>query len=649
MDNNIIGQYYVRLKDVHIKWIHRTGPKRGNEAYVPIPAKYAYGFEIKNGDIYTCNYIGSDQVVQLKAAGTQSRRSYAKQFQGLENLKILYDWYESHGATEGDYVIVSIYTNHRLTLEFVSQTQTQKIEQLRLYGANGKLEVLSEQLYPNSCGFRLLSLLVKDKESVICNYNFLSDSIKAPSSEPITTLIIGANGTGKSMSMKILSEIFLAVQNNSTGKLLPYEYYSLKYLLDNAQIEIEIINKTIIIHKNGILCEKADMSLLPQKVLAIAFMLNDKFAFKAGKGDEQSVYEYLGMRVTSNAAWTSSFENRVAENLIELAAEGKLDNLIDQLPSYLQVDPKISISCELSDGENFLSKINNMSLDELVDYLKEVGERVIKSDSFRGDTVKKWNDQDYLRLSCFLHGLIELDPFVSNSQKQIFGFTFNANDDRENVQKIQADYKTLRDLNSLRIIKNITLFLYKNGYRYSFDESSSGEKHILYAFLSIARYIKNNSLILIDEPEISLHPNWQMLYISFLKRLFKEQMSCHFILASHSPYLVSDLNPVSSSLIVLKTEEGIRSAETLDYSTYAWSTENILYNVFRVRTTRNFYFDMDLRELLHKTDCNNRDNVQFLRVKQLYEKLSSYVFDEHDPLRLILNEVKGYIDNVESE
>ena len=138
-----------------------------------------------------------------------------------------------------------------------------------------------------------------------------------------------------------------------------------------------------------------------------------------------------------------------------------------------------------------------------------------------------------------------------------------------------------------------------------------------------------------------------MIYITALKQLFSEFSSCHFIITSHSPYLVSDLDPDSSSLIVLSAEDGIRTATTLDYSTYAWSTENILYNVFHVRTTRNYYFDIELRELLHYTSRNCIEELP--QIKRLYSKLSGYVFDSKDPLNLILNEIKEYIENAESD
>lgn len=208
------------------------------------------------------------------------------------------------------------------------------------------------------------------------------------------------------------------------------------------------------------------------------------------------------------------------------------------------------------------------------------------------------------------------------------------------------DYKYFKELSNLKVFKNMTLNLFKNGKQYSFEESSSGEKHILYSFTNIYNSIDNNSLILIDEPEISLHPNWQIRYISFLKKVFNNYSSCHFIIASHSHYLVSDLNPDNSLLITVEMDEKGKHFLTLDYSTYAWSAENILYNIFKVRTFRNYYFDLDVRELLHAISHNKRDEMK--RIRYLYDKLSKYVLDDKDPLNQIIIEAEEYIKNVES-
>ena len=648
MDHNekiLIGRYYVRLKKVHIFWTHKTGPKRGNEAYIPIPAKYAYAFNILKSDIYTCIYADSAERVLVKAAGSQSRREYAKQFQGANDLRILYDWYDRHHAVEGDWVVVSIFEGNCISVEYVSQENTRRISELHLDGDNGRPE--EPEPVPSTCqtGLRLVSLKVKDGDRIICDYHFFPDNFTSGAAEPLTTLIIGANSTGKSFAMKILSEVFQAVSNESVGRTLQYDSYCLTYFLNGEFIEIEIINRTIIIHKNNILMEESVESVLPSKVLAIAFMLNDKFAFKAESQDKPSMYEYLGLRQTSNASWINTLGNRVAENLLELAGTEKLWTIVHALSAHFNLDPQISIAYELSQSWLSLDQIKEMDISSLVNKLRDQAGQIADKGSYRKNAIVRLKAHDYEIMAAYLKGLESCEPFIPHKEKKIFGHTFSELTDQEGVQKIQSDYNVLMNLRTLRIIKDVTLYVYKQGLMYSFDDCSSGEKHILFAFLNIARHIHDNSLILIDEPEISLHPNWQMIYITALKQLFHEFSSCHFVIASHSPYLVSDLNPDSSSLIVLNMEDGVRSAVTLDYSTYAWSAENILYNVFSVRTTRNFYFEIELRELLHYTSHNQVEKLS--KIKELYTKLSGYVFHPNDPLKHILQEVKEYIENAE--
>ncbi len=642
----LIGRYYVRLKNVHINWTHNTGPKRSEEAYIPIPAEYAYAYNIKKGEVYYCYYSGSDETVLLRAAGSQSRREFAKQFEGSNTLRVLYDWYAKHGAVEGDWVVVSIYDGNNIYVEYVSQKNIERISTLNLCGEKGRPEDITTIHSVDHTGFRLISLLVKANDSIICDYHFLPDNHTDVNNEPFTTLIIGANSTGKSFAMKILSEVFQAAISGSITKSTQFEYCRLKYCLDNDYIEIEIKGRAIIIHRNNVLVEKSFQEVLPHKVLAVAFMLNDKFAYKAESQDDSSIYEYLGLRKTSNAAWINTFCTRVAECFLELAATDRLWPIIHALSTHFDLEPKISIAYELSQRPLSLNQIKATSVSDLAKDIENLAQSIASKENYRKNAIARLCTEDYIKMATYLKGLESYDPFITNSKKLIFGHTFSESTSQKQMQEILSDYTIIQNLRNLKIIRDITLYVYRFGQKYSFDECSSGEKHILFAFLNIARHIRDNSLILIDEPEISLHPNWQMIYITALKQLFRDYPSCHFVIASHSPYLVSDLNPESSSLIVLGMDNGIRSASTLDYSTYAWSTENILYNVFHVRTTRNYYFDIELRELLHYTSHNFVERLP--RIKELYSKLSTYVYDPKDPLTLILDEVKEYIANAES-
>lgn len=85
--------------------------------------------------------------------------------------------------------------------------------------------------------------------------------------------------------------------------------------------------------------------------------------------------------------------------------------------------------------------------------------------------------------------------------------------------------------------------------------ASSGEQCILLSLLGITANISDNSLILIDEPEISLHPEWQERYISLLMNIFKRYSSCLFVIATHSPQIVSKLNPYGSYIYTIQNDE----------------------------------------------------------------------------------------------
>ena len=68
------------------------------------------------------------------------------------------------------------------------------------------------------------------------------------------------------------------------------------------------------------------------------------------------------------------------------------------------------------------------------------------------------------------------------------------------------------------------------------ESLSSGEQHQLVLFFALLFEIKQNSLILIDEPELSLHVAWQKKFIGDLMEII-ELTGFDVILATHSPQL----------------------------------------------------------------------------------------------------------------
>ena len=69
------------------------------------------------------------------------------------------------------------------------------------------------------------------------------------------------------------------------------------------------------------------------------------------------------------------------------------------------------------------------------------------------------------------------------------------------------------------------------------EKLSSGEQHQLVLFFELLFELKENALILIDEPELSLHVAWQKKFISDLQRIIALNRF-DVILATHSPQLI---------------------------------------------------------------------------------------------------------------
>ena len=57
-------------------------------------------------------------------------------------------------------------------------------------------------------------------------------------------------------------------------------------------------------------------------------------------------------------------------------------------------------------------------------------------------------------------------------------------------------------------------------------------------------YINENSCIILDEPEVHLHPKWQLKYAELLVML-QEQLDLHVLINSHSPYFISAIEEYS--------------------------------------------------------------------------------------------------------
>lgn len=103
----------------------------------------------------------------------------------------------------------------------------------------------------------------------------------------------------------------------------------------------------------------------------------------------------------------------------------------------------------------------------------------------------------------------------------------------------------------------------KNGYEIPVDDLSTGEKQIVFRGAYLLRNIGkiDGGIILIDEPELSMHPKWQEKILSFYRNLFicDGEQKAQIIMATHSEYIVKKAleDKENTLVIILENENGI--------------------------------------------------------------------------------------------
>lgn len=88
----------------------------------------------------------------------------------------------------------------------------------------------------------------------------------------------------------------------------------------------------------------------------------------------------------------------------------------------------------------------------------------------------------------------------------------------------------------LQLTDNELQILLADGRMLPIANLSSGEKHLIKILLS--SMTSGSNAILIDEPELSLHLDWQRLFVQTILSL---NPTCQLILASHSPEVMADV------------------------------------------------------------------------------------------------------------
>lgn len=127
----------------------------------------------------------------------------------------------------------------------------------------------------------------------------------------------------------------------------------------------------------------------------------------------------------------------------------------------------------------------------------------------------------------------------------------------------------------------------EHGKRMEISELSSGEKQIVFrgGFLLRNLGTLKGAPVLVDEPELSLHPQWQLEILNFLKGLFTDEkgiQTSQLIVATHSPFILHNDTRANDKVLVLQ-KDGRGIITVLDKPEfYSWSESTAVEDAFSV-------------------------------------------------------------------
>ena len=227
----------------------------------------------------------------------------------------------------------------------------------------------------------------------------------------------------------------------------------------------------------------------------------------------------------------------------------------------IEIDNKDS---EYKDNKNYLimpSKVDRYAKSKIdLKYDIQFLAKNILKNKFSFDIVKDFFEPKYIILATE-NDLKEYADYIDTEYKDFFIEYYGSQEDI-NIYKFKFTEENINKVNTIFIENencDIELITEKNK---KLIFLSFGEVQLLKILVNIQNDINyftgrySNLILLLDELELGLHPNWQKKVINFLTKLnISKNENIYFILTTHSPFLISDL-PIQNIIFLDKDKNG---------------------------------------------------------------------------------------------
>jgi ABC-type lipoprotein export system ATPase subunit len=300
--------------------------------------------------------------------------------------------------------------------------------------------------------------------------------------------------------------------------------------------------------------------------------------------------------------------------------------LFDFLTS-LQSDYHYDIKYTL-DGKNY-DKLQNYSLigttkikDNIAKFIDNI---IYLKAGISGDKENEKLEKlflDYIDYFIYEQSMTSSDGYeaLQNDLKEIFdGFDIN-------FSFSNIDYK-----NKIPLFNNETLFT--NAIKIQLKDLSTGEKTLLSKIFYLYLNEPKNKVILIDEPELSLHPTWQNKVIGVYEKFAKINNN-QIIIATHSPHILSGVETKAIKLLRIYD----RKITVIDNFSQGFGLEfqDILTDIMEIDTLRTPVVENLIRDIKDMI-VNDKSKDHEFKIK--WNNLEKYLGKDDLTLRLLKLEI----------
>lgn len=351
------------------------------------------------------------------------------------------------------------------------------------------------------------------------------------------TVIAGENNTGKSTIGKILFSIFNSLydinEKIQKQRVLETNAYNRKIVQNhiNTQIEYMMFRQYILYiekYVNNTIVNNETFN--KDEIVA---ELNEQFKDKNNSIFDD--YDIMLEEIADNIIRVMNISNDVIrKEIISRYFNSVFNRQINSLSSDRDIN-LADIDLQIKDKHNKLSFSNN----ECNDFLGEINilhKAVYIDNPFIIDELSKYQDLNIINET--------LKALLLNKKNDIFDGVIGAVIAKEKINDIMILLRKVVDGDITNDQMTGEFYLQLNGYNepVALSNLSTGMKSFVILKMLLEKgSLSEKDVVILDEPEIHLHPQWQIAYAELLV-LLQKQFDLSVVVTTHSPYFVDAIN-----------------------------------------------------------------------------------------------------------